>query len=160
MPPAEIIADSKSALRRRLLRISWAPGLLLLGLWYVLLVLYVVGASPTFWFLTLLVSLGEPAMLRATTAQLGLTAGGLWAAFLLLPLLATVVSLAVTALAPSAIAGMDPRRHLSERGVHRRTSPRGSPRSSWARASSPWRRCRSASPSGSRSPGADWARGS
>ncbi|MGO1978460.1 hypothetical protein [Brachybacterium tyrofermentans] len=116
VPPAEIIADSKSALRRRLLRISWAPGLLLLGLWYVLLVLYVVGASPTFWFLTLLVSLGEPAMLRATTAQLGLTGGGLWAAFFLLPLFATVVSLAVTALAPSAIAGMDPRRHLSERG--------------------------------------------
>lgn len=116
VPPAEIIADSKAALRRRLLRISWAPGLILLGLWYVLVVLYVAGASPTFWLLTLLISLGEPTYLRATTAQLGFTAGGLWAAFLLLPLLATVLSLAVAAIAPSAIAGMDPRRHLSERG--------------------------------------------
>lgn len=116
VPPAEIIADSKRALRRRLLRISWAPGLLLLGLWYVLLVLYVAGAAPTYWFLTLLISLGEPMYLRAISAQLGFTAGWLWAAFLLLPLLATVVSLAVAALAPSAIAGIDPRRNLSERG--------------------------------------------
>ena len=60
VPPEEILAESTAALRRRLLRRSWAPGLVLLGLWYVLLLLYVTGASPTFWFLSLLASLAAP----------------------------------------------------------------------------------------------------
>lgn len=124
VPPGEIIAESKAELRRRLLRIFWAPGLIILGLWYVLLVLYVTGSSPTFWFLSMLFALGDPTFLRAAMIQLGFTSSGLWAAFLLLPLLSTALSLATMQLAPSLIAGMDPRRHLSERGFHREVATR------------------------------------
>lgn len=124
VPPGEIIAESKRALAGRLLRICWAPGLVILGLWYVLLVLYVTGASPTFWFLSVLIALGDPAYLRAAVTGLGFSSGGLWAAFLLLPVVLTALSLALLPLAPSAIAGMDPRRHLSERGFQRDVATR------------------------------------
>src|SRR5699024_8224389 len=72
VPPGEIIAESKAALRRRLLRIVWAPGLVLLGPWYVLLWLYVSGASPTFWFLSLLAALGAARYLDTAILRLAL----------------------------------------------------------------------------------------
>ncbi|AXK46240.1 hypothetical protein [Brachybacterium saurashtrense] len=122
VPPEEILAESTAALRRRLLRRSWAPGLVLLGLWYVLLLLYVTGASPTFWFLSLLASLAEPSLLRAAMLGLGFTSGGLGAAFALLPLGATVVSLALGLLAPALLIRLRPRRHLSEEGFQRAVS--------------------------------------
>ena len=118
-PPGEIIADSKGAIRKRLLQIFWAPALVLLGLWYVLLTLYVLGASPTFWFLSLLSALAEPAFLRAALIDLGFTSAGLGSAFLLVPAAATLLSLALVPLAPSVIAGLQPRRFLSEKGFQR-----------------------------------------
>lgn len=118
-PPGEIIAESKGAIRKRLLRTFWAPGLVLLGLWYVLLGLYVLGASPTFWFLSLLSALAEPAFLRAALIDLGFTSAGLGAAFLLVPAAATLLSLALVPLAASHIAGVQPRRFLSEREFQR-----------------------------------------
>lgn len=118
-PPGEIIAESKGALRKRLLQIFWAPALVLLGLWYLLLALYVLGASPTFWFLSLLSALAEPAFLRAALIDLGFTSAGLGSAFLLVPAAATLLSLALMPLAPSLIAGLQPRRFLSEKGFQR-----------------------------------------
>ena len=91
--PAEIIAESTAAIRRRLLRRSWAPGLVLLGLWYLLLALYVVGSSPTFWFFSLLASLAEPVLLRSALVDLGFTSTGLWTAFLLVPAAGTALRL-------------------------------------------------------------------
>src|SRR5699024_3288985 len=124
VPPAEIIAESKRALTGRLLRIFWAPGLVLLGLWYVLLILYVTGASPTFWFLSSLAAVEDPMFLRAATSSLGFSSSGLRTAFLTLPVAATALSLALVPLAPSAIAGMDPRRFLSEAGFQTAVSTR------------------------------------
>ncbi|APX33134.1 hypothetical protein BH708_10910 [Brachybacterium sp. P6-10-X1] len=124
VPPSEIIAESKRALTGRLLRIFWAPGLVLLGLWYVLLILYVTGASPTFWFLSGLAALGDPMILRSAMSSLGFSSSGLWTAFGLLPVAATALSLALVPLAPSAIAGMDPRRYLSEAGFQREIATR------------------------------------
>lgn len=123
-PPGEIIAESKGAIRTRLLRIFWAPALVILGLWYLLLVLYVLGASPTFWFLSLLSALAEPAFLRATLIDLGFTSTGLGSAFLLVPAAATLLSLALVPLAPSVIAGLQPRRFLSERQFQRAVATR------------------------------------
>ncbi|MFC7375036.1 hypothetical protein ACFQS2_10755 [Brachybacterium sp. GCM10030267] len=122
--PGEIIAESKGALARRLLRIFWAPGLVVLGLWLVLVFLYVGGASPAYWLLSLLVGLAEPVLLRSTVSELGFSAGGLWTAFLVLPLVGAALSLATVPLAPLAIAGMDPRRHLSESGFQRDVATR------------------------------------
>lgn len=124
VPPAEIIAESKAAIRRRLLRILWAPALVLLGLWYLLLVLYVSGASPTFWFFSLLATLAEPSILRSTVVSLGFTTDGLWTAFLLIPVVATLLSLLPALLAPSLVAGMRPRRFLSEQGFQREVATR------------------------------------
>lgn len=123
-PPPEIIAESKRALTGRLLRIFWAPGLVLLGLWYVLLILYVTGASPTFWFLSGLAALGDPMFLRSAMSSLGFSSSGLWTAFLALPVAATALSLALVPLAPSAIAGMDPRRYLTEAGFQHEIATR------------------------------------
>lgn len=124
VPSEEIIAESTGALRRRLLRIFWAPGLVLLGLWYLLLVLYVVGASPTFWFFSGLAALAEPSFFRSALITLGFTTTGLGTAFLLVPLAATVLSLAVMPLAPTLIAGLQPRRFLTEREFQRAVANR------------------------------------
>ncbi|GAA1489348.1 hypothetical protein [Brachybacterium sacelli] len=124
VPPHEIIVESRRALAGRLLRISWAPGLVILALWYLLLILYVTGASPTFWWLSALVALDDPMYLRAAMSSLGFSTSGLWTAFLLLPTLATALSLSLLLLAPSAIAGMDPRRYLSEAGFQREVATR------------------------------------
>ena len=124
VPPAEIIAESRRTITRALLRIAWAPALILIALWYVLMVLYVVGGSPTYWALGSLASLAEPALLRTIMYQLGFTSSGLWKAFLLLPVGATVLSLVLLPLATAAIAGMNPRRHLSEAGFQREVATR------------------------------------
>ncbi len=124
VPPGEIIAESKRAITRRLLQISWRPGLVLLGLWYLLLALYVLGASPAYWILSLLASLAEPGFLRSTLASLGFTSSGLWTAFLLLPVLATALSLVLLPLAATAIAGLQPRRFLTERDFQREVAAR------------------------------------
>lgn len=122
--PLEILAESTGELRGRLLRRLWAPALVLLGLWYLLLILYVTGASPTFWFLSLLVAIGEPSYLRSTVASLGFTPGGLGRAFLLLPAAATLLSLLPALYAPTLIARMNPRRFLTEQAFQREVSTR------------------------------------
>ena len=132
IPPGEIIAESKRAILRRLVRVLWAPALVLLGLWYLLLVLYVVGASPTFWFFSLLATLGEPAFFRTALTQLGFTSSGLTMAFLLLPAAATALSLAVAPLAPlsprrAAAAPLPQRTAVPDRGVHPRHRRAGAP---------------------------------
>src|SRR5690625_1091436 len=122
--PAEIIAESRRTITRGLLRIAWAPALILIALWYVLLVLYVAGGSPTYWGLGALASLAEPTLLCTIMYQLGFTSSGLWMACLLLPVGATVLSLLLLPLATAAIAGMNPRRHLSEAGFQREVATR------------------------------------
>ncbi|WP_394214057.1 hypothetical protein [Brachybacterium vulturis] len=124
VPPGEIIAESKAAIRRRLLRMLWAPGLVLLGLWYLLLVLYVAGASPAFWFFSLLAVLGDPSFLDVAIVSLGFTPAGLGTAFLLVPAALTLLSLLPALLAPSLVAGLQPRRFLSERGFQREVATR------------------------------------
>src|SRR5699024_3769967 len=112
------------ALRRRLLRIVWAPGLVLLGLWYVLLWLYVSGASPTFWFLSLLAALGDASYLDNAILSLGFTPSGVGTAFMLVPAAATLLSLLTALPAPALVAGMLPRRYLSEQAFQREVSTR------------------------------------
>src|SRR5699024_7503718 len=124
VPPGEIIAESKAALRRRLLRIVWAPGLVLLGLWYVLLWLYVSGASPTFWFLSLLAALGDASYLDNAILSLGFTPSGVGTAFMLVPAAATLLSLLTALPAPALVAGMLPRRYLSEQAFQREVATR------------------------------------
>src|SRR5690606_14008303 len=102
----------------------WKPGLVLLGLWYLLLGLYVLGASPSYWMISLLASLAEPGFLRSTMASLGFTSSGLWTAFLLLPVGATALSLALLPLAATAIADLQPRRFLTERDFQREVAAR------------------------------------
>lgn len=123
-PPREILAESRRSITAGLLRIAWAPALILIALWYVLLILYVMGGSPTYWGLGALASLAEPALLRTIMYQLGFTSSGLWTAFLLLPVGATVVSLVLLPLATAAIAPMNPRRHLSEKGFQHAVATR------------------------------------
>lgn len=122
--PGEIMVESRREILRSLLRRLWAPALVLLGLWYVLLTLYVVGASPTFWFFSLLAGLGDPAYLRQAMSALNFTSEGLWTAFLLLPAVATMLSLLGALLVPRLVAPLQPRRFLSEtqfqRGVEDR----------------------------------------
>ncbi|WME22457.1 hypothetical protein [Brachybacterium sp. GU-2] len=124
--PGEIMVESRREILRSLLRRLWAPALVLLGLWYVLLTLYVVGASPTFWFFSLLAGLGDPAYLRQALSALNFTSEGLWTAFLLLPAGATMLSLLGALLVPRLVAPLQPRRFLSEtqfqRGVEDRTT--------------------------------------
>src|SRR5699024_5621620 len=117
VPPGEIIAESKAALRRRLLRIVWAPGLVMLGLcyvllwlWYVLLWLYVSGASPICWFLSLLAALCDASYLDNAILSLGFTPSGVGTAFMLVPAAATLLSLLTALPAPALVAGMLPRR--------------------------------------------------
>ena len=124
--PAEIMVDSRREILRRLLRRLWAPALVLLGLWYALLTLYVVGASPTFWFFSLLAALGDGAYWRQAMSVLGFTSEGLWTAYLLLPAAATVLSLLGALLVPRLLAPLQPRRFLGEgrfqRAVEDRTA--------------------------------------
>lgn len=124
VPPGEIMVESRPAIIRTLLRICWMPALVLIGLWYTLLFLYVAGTSPTFWLLSLLSTLFEPAFFRRAVLELGFTTSGLWTAFLLLPVLATGLSLALLPLVSRALAGMNPRHHLSEAGFQRAVATR------------------------------------
>ncbi|MDN6330414.1 MAG: hypothetical protein ACTMKY_03780 [Dermabacteraceae bacterium] len=124
VPPGEIMVESKAVIRRRLLRILWAPALVLLGLWYLLLVLYVSGASPTFWFVSLLAALADPSFLDAAIVNLGFTPTGLGTAFLLVPAAATLLSLPMALLAPALVGGLLPRRFLSERAFQRDVATR------------------------------------
>ena len=124
VPPGEIIAESRRAILRRMLQLVWAPGLMLLGLWYLLLALYVVGASPTFWFLSLLAAMGDPTYLRAAMLGLGFTSTGLGTAFLVLPAAATLLSLALTPLAPRLLADLQPRRFLTEQAFQQEIATR------------------------------------
>lgn len=112
--PGEIMVDSRREILRRLLRRLWAPALVLLGLWYTLLTLYVAGASPTFWFFSLLAGLGDAAYVRQAMSALNFTSDGLWTAFLLLPAGATVLSLLGALLVPRLLAPLQPRRFLGE----------------------------------------------
>lgn len=124
VPPGEILVDSRRALTRRMLRIVWVPALVLLALWYALVFLYVSGASPTFWSLSLLVGLFEPHYLRMALGSLGFTSSGLWTTALFLPAAATAISVALLPLAAIAISGINPRHHLSEAGFQRTVATR------------------------------------
>lgn len=124
VPPAEIITESTAELRRRLLRMLWKPALVLLGLWYLLLVLYVLGASPAFWFFSLLASFVDVSLLGMTMTSLGFSGSGLGTAFLLLPAAATLLSLPPALLAPTLVAGLQPRRFLTERAFQQEVSTR------------------------------------
>lgn len=124
VPPAEILAESKRAITRRLLAIFWVPALILLALWYTLLTLYVVGASPTFWGLSLLVTLVEPGLFTQSMTSLGFSSRGLWLAYLFIPLLATATSVPLIPVATRAIAGLNPRLFLSERAFQESVSSR------------------------------------
>src|SRR5699024_10061728 len=124
VPPGEIIAESKAALRRRLLRIVWAPGLVLLGLWYVLLWLYVSGASPTFWVLSLLAALDDASYLDNAILSLGFTPSGVGTACMRVPATATLLSLLSAAPAPALGDGILPCRYLSEQAFKREVSTR------------------------------------
>jgi len=124
VPPGEIIAESKAEIRRRLLRILWAPALVLLGLWYLLLTLYVGGTSPIFWLLSLLAGLAEPSILRSTVLGLGFTPDGIGTAYLLVPAAATFLSLLPALLAPSAVAGLLPQHFLTEQAFQRAVTTR------------------------------------
>lgn len=124
VPPGEILIDSRRALTRRMLRIAWAPALVLMTLWLVLVLVYVSGASPTFWSLSLLVGLVEPHYLRAALGSLGFTSSGLWTTVLFLPAAATAISVALLPLAAIAISGINPRHHLSEAGFQRTVATR------------------------------------
>ena len=122
--PGEILVDSRREILRSLLRRLWAPALVLLGLWYTLLTLYVAGASPTFWFFSLLAGLGDAAYVRQALSALGFTSEGLWAAFLLLPVGATVLSLLGALLVPRLVAPLQPRRYLGEAQFQRAVEDR------------------------------------
>ncbi|HIY24621.1 MAG TPA: hypothetical protein H9837_10025 [Candidatus Brachybacterium merdigallinarum] len=124
IPPAEIIIDSRRALTRRLLQLSWVPALYLIGLWYVLLGAFLLGASPAFWFLGLIATLEDPTYLRYTLLSLGFDQDLTWIAVLLLPTLATLVSLALLPVATMAVGGMQPRTHLSEQGFQKQFATR------------------------------------
>lgn len=123
-PPGEIIAESRAALRRRLLRTAWLPGLILLALWYTLILLYIWGAAPTFWLLSLLVSAGSGMGVRTVTALIGLDRDQLALTNALLPIGATALSLALIPLAVALIAPLAPRTFLSEQAFQRTVSRR------------------------------------
>jgi hypothetical protein len=126
VPPGEIMVDSRGEILRRLLRRLWAPALVQLGLWYLLLTMYVVGASPSFWFFSLLAGLGDPAYLRQAMAALSFSSDGLWTAYLLLPAAATVLGLLGALAVPRLVGPLQPRRFLGEprfqRAVEDRTT--------------------------------------
>ena len=124
VPPAEILAESVRALTRRLLRLSPVPAVILVALWALLFLMYVLGASPTMWFLAALASLADPSFFRYTLTALGFSANGLWITALLLPVGATGVSLALLPLAARWIAGLNPRDFLSERAFQQAVSSR------------------------------------
>lgn len=124
VPPQEIILESRGELTRRLLRHAWAPGLMLLALWYVLWASYVWGAAPAYLTLTLLVALAEPQQLSATLLGLGFRPDALWASALLLPIGASALSIALLPLASAWISRIAPREHLSERSFQRQVSGR------------------------------------
>ncbi|WP_010532887.1 hypothetical protein [Brachybacterium squillarum] len=123
-PPAEIIAESRAALRRRLLRTAWLPCLILLALWYGLILLYIWGAAPTFWLLSLLVSAGSGMGVRTVAALIGLDRDQLALTNALLPIGATALSLALIPLAVALIAPLAPRTFLSEQAFQRTVSRR------------------------------------
>lgn len=114
LPPSAILLESRRDLTLRLVRRAWAPGLVLLGLWLLLVLLYVWGSAPTYWGFALLFAIGDPAYLRATLFGLGYSPSGLWTAILLLPPLATLVSGLLLPVASARIAALEPPRHLSE----------------------------------------------
>ena len=124
MLPQEILVESRRTITRRLLRISWAPGLVLAGLWAVLALLYVFGTSPTMWTLSLLVGLGDPVLLRATVRGLGFTSTQLWTIFLLAPTLGPLLGAPLLPVAASAVARMRPREYLSEQAFQRAVAER------------------------------------
>jgi len=124
VPPGEILLDSTAQIRRRLLRRAWAPLLVLVGLWLVLVWLYVSGTSPTLWVLSLLFSLGDTSLLRSALSGLGFTGRSLLGSFTLVPLLGTALSLALIPLAPRAIASLRPQRFLSEKEFQRTVADR------------------------------------
>lgn len=124
VPPGEIMVDSRRAILTTLLRRLWAPGLVLLGLWYVLVGLYVFGASPAFWSLSLLVAAAEPQAIPQALAVLNFTGDSLAIAFLLVPAAATVLSLLGALAVPRLVAPLQPRRVLSEREFQRTVAAR------------------------------------
>lgn len=124
VPPAEIMLYSRRTLGARVLRRLWAPALVLLALWYLLLVMYVLGPSPTLWFFGALFSLADASMLTSLATQMGFSGTSLAWSFALVPLIATAVSLLPALAAPPLLGAMRPREHLSEETFRRAAANR------------------------------------
>ncbi|PWH06302.1 hypothetical protein DEO23_04770 [Brachybacterium endophyticum] len=122
--PEEYLVDSRRALLRTLVRACWAPALILWGLWLCLVVLYVLGAAPTYWALSLLAALGSPHALRQAMVVTGFSSGGLLLAVIAVPLLATALSLLLLSLSAALVGRVRPREHLSETSFQRSVAQR------------------------------------
>lgn len=112
--PEQIVLPSRRVLAARMLQAAWLPALILLILWYLLLTCYVMGTSPTFWTLGLLSILFEPGYFAMLARAVGFSPSTLGLAYLLLPVLATLASLALLPVSVHRVATMDPRAHLTE----------------------------------------------
>jgi hypothetical protein len=122
--PEEFLLDSRRDLLRRMVRCSWLPALVLWMLWLLLVTLYVLGTSPTYWALTLLISLGDTSYLRQAMLLMGFSRGGLVLAFTALPLLAAALSLVLLSLSARAVGRLRPREMLSEEAFQRAVAER------------------------------------
>lgn len=122
--PDEYLLDSRRALLLRMLRTCWAPALVLLGLWLLLVASYVIGAGPTNWALSLLAASAEPGILRQAMVTYGFSPRSLTLSFVVLPLVATVVSLLPLPLGAMLIARVQPRSYLSEQAFQRAVATR------------------------------------
>ncbi|MCK2125011.1 hypothetical protein, partial [Pseudomonas sp. PNPG3] len=80
-----------------------------LTVWYLFLTFFTVGASPTMWLFSALAAIGDPSYLRASLYGLGFNPGLLRLSYLLLPLGATLLSLALIPLAAAWIGRLNPR---------------------------------------------------
>lgn len=112
--PEELLMESRGQITRRLLRLYWVPALVLWAVWIVLVLAYVLGASPTIWLFGLLGALGGAGGLSTVAAMLDFTLRGIGLAVLIVPILGAAASLATLPLSSLLIARLRPREHLSE----------------------------------------------
>lgn len=123
-PPGEILAESRRALVRRLLRVGWVPALRIALVGLALTLLFAWGAAPTYWLFVPLAFGFDPIGWRTALAALGIDRELLWAACLLVPLVLVGLSALLLPLAAAAIAPLNPRRFLSEAAFQRTLSHR------------------------------------
>lgn len=122
--PHEILLESRRELAGRILRRSWRCAIVLIVLWELLVLAYVWGTGPTFWALSPILLLDPSISLSMIVRSLGFTPTGLALAVVLVPLLGTVLSLAMVPLAALWAGRVSPRRLLHERDVPREVASR------------------------------------